>query len=221
MATLESIEELGACIKSTRKHLKALEEASAARRTDAGITDTAILQLVTSALTYHRKQYDVWMQMKLDRFADVSWDECHLEVPDESRKTSLESSPVRGRGAAARRLAGRAVGRPVVADLHLLCSPCISHTDIVLRTCGRTTAESTWKFRPGHRTEAQAAAGGCSRLDLECTARLARAASVCTAPRSASLPLLQAISARLSCLCTRDAAPGGKSREHLRVWGVA
>lgn len=112
MATLESIEELGACIKSTRKHLKALEEASAARRTDAGITDTAILQLVTSALTYHRKQYDVWMQMKLDRFADVSWDECHLEVPDESRKTSLESSPVRGHGAGARRVAGPAAGRP-------------------------------------------------------------------------------------------------------------
>ena len=101
MATLESIEELGACVKATRKHLKALEAAAAARRTDAGLQQTDILQLVTSALTCHRKQYDVWMQMKLDRFADVSWDECHLEIPGDSGKASQESSPVRGACSAA------------------------------------------------------------------------------------------------------------------------
>jgi hypothetical protein len=93
---MESVESLDACVKSTRKHLKMLEAAQTAQRTKDGLTDQEILKVVTQALQYHRKQYDVWMQMKLDNFADKSWDEFHLQDQEPSRTPSAhEDTPVR------------------------------------------------------------------------------------------------------------------------------
>jgi hypothetical protein len=92
---MESVESLDACVKSTRKHLKVLEAVQTAQRTKDGLTDQEILKVVTQSLQYHRKQYDVWMQMKLDRFAEKSWDECRLEDQEASTPSLQEGTPVR------------------------------------------------------------------------------------------------------------------------------
>lgn len=69
----EKMDDLATCIKSTRKHLKLLESAAAAHGSAEDISDSDVAQLVARSLAYHRKQYDAWMQVKVDRFADVSW----------------------------------------------------------------------------------------------------------------------------------------------------
>ena len=76
MPTLEGLPE---CIKETRRHLRALEDAAKVQATHAGLTEEEIAKVVTHSLNYHRREYDTWMQTKLDKFADIPWGESALQ----------------------------------------------------------------------------------------------------------------------------------------------
>lgn len=92
------MDELSQCVRHTRRHLKALEDAQKLQKTSEGLQNSDISKLVMHALEYHRMQYDVWMQAKLDKFATLPWDE--VPTPGSlsltpSRTASLPDSTVR------------------------------------------------------------------------------------------------------------------------------
>lgn len=73
------MEELPDCVKQTRRHLKAIEAAETVQSAGEGLSDEDIAKIVTHSLNYHRRQYDTWMQAKLDKFADLPWGESALQ----------------------------------------------------------------------------------------------------------------------------------------------
>jgi hypothetical protein len=69
------MEGLATCVRQTRRHLKALETTLAAQSSDQSVFEADAAHMIARALRYHRTQYDFWMQLKLDSFADVPTEE--------------------------------------------------------------------------------------------------------------------------------------------------
>ena len=78
---MDAAQMLEDCTTKARRYLKALEKTQAeANNSSQGLAEQELAELVARSLQYHQRLYSLWMQCKLDHFAEVPWD--HFGITD-------------------------------------------------------------------------------------------------------------------------------------------